>query len=70
MKQSRFVSMVEASASTAVGFVVSLLVWRYVVRPIFGYDGSVFEDLAITIIFTIASVLRCYLIRRLFERGR
>ena len=69
-RQSRAMSVVEATASTAIGFAVSLGVWRWVVRPLFGIEGNVGDDLAITMIFTIASILRGYGVRRLFEAAR
>lgn len=65
--QSRAMSVVEATASTAIGFAMSLLVWRWIVRPVFGIGGGIADDLAITTIFTIVSILRGYGVRRLFE---
>lgn len=69
-QQTRAMSMAEATISTAVGFAVSLSVWRWLVRPVFGIEGGAGEDLAITSIFTVASVIRGYGIRRLFEWRR
>jgi hypothetical protein len=72
VKQSTMKSFLEATFNTAVGFVVSALVWSWVVplfypelAPYSGWDVA----FGITAIFTILSIVRNYIIRRVFNRG-
>jgi len=66
MSQSRTQSMVEAAANTATGFAVSWLL-AYTVYPLFGFPVSVGQNTAIVTIFTVASIIRSYLWRRVFN---
>jgi hypothetical protein len=66
MKQTRAMSMIETVASTAVGFAVALAT-QIVVFPLFGFAPSLHQNLAITAIFTVVSVCRQFLMRRVFE---
>lgn len=65
MTQSRTMSLIETVASIAIGFVVSLVITA-VVMPAYGHDISVADNLQITAIFTVASILRGYFVRRFF----
>ena len=67
MTQSRRHSMIEACAGTAIGFLVSVLA-SMVVYPAHGHRFSLAENISITLIFTVLSVVRGYLVRRLFNR--
>jgi hypothetical protein len=69
MKQSRFMSMTEAVTNVVVGFGVAVLT-QILVFPFFGLHVSLAENLAIGGVFTIASIGRSYLLRRLFEAIR
>lgn len=64
--QTRWESLMEANVSTAVGFVVAWLVQQYVITPLFNTGSSAADNLAIVVIFTIASLLRGYAVRRYF----
>ena len=66
--QSRLNSLAETCLSTAIGFIVSLLVWQFIVRPVWSLTTSFVENLGITLLFTIVSLLRQYMTRRLFVR--
>lgn len=65
--QTRMFSIVESVVSIGVGFVVSLGITA-VVMPAFGHDVTFDQNLAITGIFTVASLLRTYVLRRFFNR--
>lgn len=65
--QSKLESLVEASLNTASGFIVALIVWRWIVAPVFGLPVGWDTNLAITGIFTVVSVARSYLWRRFFN---
>ena len=66
MRQTRWHSFLESVTSTAIGFFVSMLILELVNR-LWGLDLSLDDNVAITSIFTAASVLRSYLVRRLFN---
>lgn len=65
--QTRAHSMVEACANTASGAAVSYCL-GLIVYPAFGFAVTPGQNLTITAIFTIASVLRSYAWRRAFNR--
>lgn len=67
MSQSRRQSMIEAIAGTAIGFIVSVLASE-VVYPAHGHHFTFAQNVSITLIFTVLSVVRGYLVRRLFNR--
>lgn len=65
--QTRLHSLVEQLASVATGFVLSLLLWHFVVQPVWGIRTSVADNLQISTLFTVASIARGYLWRRVFN---
>lgn len=67
--QSRLMSLVEAGANVAVGFMVALAT-QFVVFPVFGLEATLGQNLAIGGVFTAVSVVRSYLLRRAFEALR
>lgn len=67
MTQSRRHSLIETIAGVAVGFVVSVLA-SLVVYPAFGHSFTLGQNVGITIIFTVLSIVRGYCVRRLFNR--
>lgn len=69
MKQSRTMSLVEAVANVAVGFAVAMAT-QIVVFPVFGLEATLQDHLQIGALFTVVSIARSYLLRRLFERIR
>ena len=69
MKQSRAMSLVEASTSVAVGFVMSLAL-QLLLFPAVGLQASLAQILKLALGFTALSILRGYVVRRLFERFR
>ena len=69
MKQSRIMSMVEAAANVVVGYVLAIAT-QIVVFPWFGIETGLPEHLTIGIAFVGVSLVRGYLLRRLFEAIR
>ena len=63
--QSRLHSLLETLASIAIGFCVSLCITA-VVLPAYGHSVTFRHNLEITAIFTVASILRGYAVRRAF----
>lgn len=62
-------SAAESVVSTAVGFVVSLVL-TFIALPAFGYAVTVPDAIGITAVFTAASVIRSYMVRRVFNGAR
>jgi hypothetical protein len=69
MNQSRLMSLVEALTNVVVGFGFAVLT-QIAIFPIFGLSVSLGQNLNIGAIFTGVSILRSYVLRRLFERLR
>jgi hypothetical protein len=65
--QSKRGSFTEACLNTASGFVVSLFVWHWVAKW-YGIPMPLDENLQITAIFTVVSIARSYVWRRIFNR--
>ena len=65
--QSSRQSMVETLAGTAIGFVVSVLLWEFVVKPVWHLETSLVSNLTITLLFTTVSIARSYVVRRFFN---
>jgi len=69
MKQTKIESGIEALFSVAIGFCISLLFWSVVIVPVFHLKVQFVENLQITALFTIISIIRSYLVRRFFNAG-
>ena len=67
-KQSRLESSIEVGANILSGFIISYLVWIFII-PIFWpeHTSSYTTAFGITVLFTISSIIRSYLWRRFFE---
>lgn len=64
--QTRTDSLMEAVCNTAVGFTVSL-VTQFVMVWVFDFNLSASESVTMVTIFTVVSVIRQYVLRRLFN---
>lgn len=69
MKQSRLMSLVESVANVIVGYGVAV-VTQILIFPVFGLQTTLGQNLAMGGIFTIVSLARSFLLRRLFEAIR
>lgn len=69
MKQSRRMSLVEAFANVIVGYGVAV-VTQILIFPLFGLQTSLGQNLAMGGVFTMVSIARSYLLRRMFEAIR
>jgi hypothetical protein len=66
MKQSRFMSMLEAALSTAAGFGISLAAqWFFL--PLIGITISLSQNFTFAVIMTFVSLARQFILRRVFE---
>jgi hypothetical protein len=67
--QSRRMSLVEAIANVLVGYGLAVLT-QILVFPVFGLRTTMSENLAMGLVFTIVSLARSYVLRRVFEAIR
>ena len=65
MKQSRAMSLVEAGANVVVGYGVAV-VTQILIFPIFGLHTTLVQNLKMGFVFTVVSIGRSYVLRRLF----
>ena len=68
MSQSKLSSLIESLLNVGSGFVVSSLLWSFVIVPVYEIEVTVTQNLEITAIFTVISVIRGYIWRRVFNR--
>jgi uncharacterized protein (DUF2062 family) len=62
-------SLVEAATNVVVGYALAVGM-QIVVFPVFGIYIALGDQLAIGLVFTGISLVRAYVLRRLFERFR
>lgn len=67
MSQSRTMSAIESVANVAVGYGIAVAA-QAAVFPLFGIHATAADHLAIGAIFTVVSLARSYLLRRIFNR--
>ncbi len=66
MSQSKLGSLAETLAGIVIGFAVSVAITA-VVMPAYGHAVSLGDNIQITAIFTVASIVRSYCLRRAFN---
>lgn len=68
MEQTKKSSLLEVILNQTSGFVIAYLVWKYILAVLIK-EGilSVENSMVITIIFTLISVVRGYIFRRVFN---
>ena len=64
--QSKKQSLIESLTSTTIGIIIGIVL-NLTILPIFGYPVSLSDSLWISVIFTIVSIIRSYIIRRWFN---
>ncbi|TAN63175.1 MAG: hypothetical protein EPN20_10145 [Magnetospirillum sp.] len=69
MRQSRRMSLAEAIANVVIGYILAVAT-QMAVFPLFGIHIAMSDDLAIGGIFALVSLLRGFVLRRVFERFR
>lgn len=69
MTQTRTGSAVEVATNLAVGQVINLIA-NMTVLPLFGLHPTVLDALGLGVVFTVISVVRQYVLRRVFNRIR
>lgn len=69
MRQFKVESLLEVVLKTSIGFVLAMLMWIYIIEPIWGWDIPIIENFYITGIFTIKSIAFGYVWRRAHNAG-
>ena len=64
--QTKKQSMIETLTSVFVGWLIGVIL-NMLVLPLFDYDITVVDSLWVSLIFTVVSVIRGYIIRRWFN---
>jgi len=67
MAQSRLGSAAESVANVAIGYVVAISA-QMLIFPLFGVRLPLHDNLLIGALFTVVSLVRSYLLRRVFQR--
>ena len=68
MSQTRLQSAIESAANVAIGYGVAVAS-QMAIFPLFGIHATLADNLLIGGYFTIISMARSYVVRRLFNRG-
>ena len=69
MKQTRLMSLIEATTNVVVGYGVAVIA-QILVFPVFGLHSTLAQNLKMGLIFTGISLARSFALRRLFEAVR
>ena len=65
--QTKTVSLIESIANVVIGYGVALLS-QIIIFPIYGIDISLKTNIAIGIWFTLISIIRSFIVRRIFNK--
>jgi hypothetical protein len=67
MTQKKKHSLIESITGTCIGLVTSFLI-QITIYPALGIPVSIGQNILITFVFFVASIIRSYLVRRLFNK--
>lgn len=65
--QSKLDSLLESFTNILIGFTVATIS-NFIVLSMFGYNVTASDSILIAIVFTIISLVRSYMIRRVFNK--
>ena len=65
--QTKRQSLIETLTSVFVGWLIGVIL-NLTILPLFDYNITVVDSLWVSLIFTVISVVRGYLIRRFFDK--
>ena len=60
-------SLAEAGANVGIGYAIAVAT-QVMVFPVFGIHITLADDLRIGLVFLVVSLIRSYMLRRVFER--
>ena len=64
--QTKRQSLIESLTSTTIGIIIGIVL-NLTILPLFDYNITVIDSLWVSLIFTVVSVIRGYVIRRWFN---
>jgi len=64
--QTKLSSITEAFANVILGYLIAVTA-NYFVLPLFGFNVSIADSVGIGVIFSLISIIRSYVLRRLFN---
>jgi hypothetical protein len=67
--QNKKLSLIESLTNTFTGLIVSFGI-QLIIYPVMGIPVKLHQNVIITIVFTVASILRGYIVRRCFNKIR
>ena len=67
--QNKFQSLIESFTIVISGFFVALAV-QLLIFPLYDIEITLFQNVQIVMILTVTSIIRVYIIRRCFNRGK
>lgn len=67
MKQSPKKSLIESITQTVIGLGTSIIL-QLILYPLMGIPVSFSQNIIITFVFFVVSIIRGYLVRRIFEK--
>lgn len=62
-------ALIETCLNTASGFFLSYMTWVLIVVPLYDLPVTTHDNLSITMIFTVVSIIRGYFWRRIFNKN-
>ena len=66
-KQTKRKSFFESIVQTLIGLLTSVLI-QFILYPLMGIPVTIFQNIIITLVFFFVSIIRGYLVRRLFDK--
>ncbi|MGB0991339.1 MAG: DUF7220 family protein [Akkermansiaceae bacterium] len=66
MSQKRTHSFIESATNTIVGYAVNFVA-NMLILPLFGFHVTIEQNIQISILYVLISIIRGYCIRRLFN---
>jgi len=67
MKQTKHKSLIESIIQTIIGLGTSILI-QIILYPMMGIPVTFSQNLIITLVFFLVSIVRGYFVRRIFEK--
>ena len=67
MKQTRLESLLEVNINIFIGWLVSMAITLWIVVPLWKLDWSMADSFWVTMIYTVAAIIRGYIVRRFFN---
>jgi len=64
--QTKLLSLTESVTNTFSGLIISFII-QLIIYPAMNIPVKLHQNIIITIVFTVASILRSYIIRRIFN---